>query len=125
MRSRTGYLLLLGGPPISWRTKKQSVVLHSSAEAEYKAMASTVSEIILVRDGSRLLVGSGRQAIFGLDLALNKAIRWLPAQVKVYRQGQGSHVVSTVQAQRPVIRTIRHQVPQSSMFTACGICYVR
>ncbi|GJV45434.1 retrovirus-related pol polyprotein from transposon TNT 1-94 [Tanacetum coccineum] len=48
-RSRTGYLLLLGGTPISWRTKKQSVVSHSSAEAEYKAMASIVSEIIWVR----------------------------------------------------------------------------
>ncbi|KAI3692000.1 hypothetical protein L6452_31805 [Arctium lappa] len=32
-RSRTGYFLLLGGTPISWRTKKQSVVLRSSAEA--------------------------------------------------------------------------------------------
>ncbi|GJZ24464.1 putative RNA-directed DNA polymerase [Tanacetum coccineum] len=38
-----------GGTPISWRTKKQSVVSHSSAEAEYRAMASTVSEIIWVR----------------------------------------------------------------------------
>ncbi|GJZ87171.1 putative reverse transcriptase, RNA-dependent DNA polymerase, LTR copia-type gag-polypeptide [Tanacetum coccineum] len=37
-RSRTGYLLLLGGTPISWRTKKQSVVSRSSAEAEYMAM---------------------------------------------------------------------------------------
>ncbi|KAJ9566378.1 hypothetical protein OSB04_002344 [Centaurea solstitialis] len=43
-RSRTGYLLLLGGAPISWKTKKQSVVSRSSAEAEYRSMASTVSE---------------------------------------------------------------------------------
>ncbi|GKD19173.1 hypothetical protein Tco_1208331 [Tanacetum coccineum] len=28
-------------------------------------------------------------------------------------QCQGPHVISTVQAQRPVIRTIRHQVPPS------------
>ncbi|GJR64379.1 putative RNA-directed DNA polymerase [Tanacetum coccineum] len=42
-RSCTGYLLLLDGTPISWRTKKQSVVSRSSAEAEYKAMASTVT----------------------------------------------------------------------------------
>ncbi|GKB93685.1 uncharacterized mitochondrial protein-like protein, partial [Tanacetum coccineum] len=48
-RSRTGYLLFLGRTPISWRTKKQSVVSRSSAEAEYRAMASTVSEIIWVR----------------------------------------------------------------------------
>ncbi|GJV88358.1 uncharacterized mitochondrial protein-like protein [Tanacetum coccineum] len=45
-RSRTGYLLLLGGTHISLRTKKQSVVSRSSAEAEYRAMASTVANIV-------------------------------------------------------------------------------
>lgn len=48
-RSRTGYILLLGGSPISWKTKKQSVVSRSSAEAEYRAMASTISEVLWVR----------------------------------------------------------------------------
>ncbi|GKC54702.1 uncharacterized mitochondrial protein-like protein [Tanacetum coccineum] len=48
-RSRTGYMLLLGGTHVSWKTKKQSLVSRSSAEAEYRAMASTVSEIIWVR----------------------------------------------------------------------------
>ncbi|XP_022019011.1 uncharacterized mitochondrial protein AtMg00810-like [Helianthus annuus] len=48
-RSRTGYLLLLGGAPISWKTKKQSVVSRSSAEAEYRSMASTTSEILWMR----------------------------------------------------------------------------
>ncbi|GJW21740.1 putative RNA-directed DNA polymerase [Tanacetum coccineum] len=43
------YLLSLGGAPISWKTKKQSVVSRSSAEAEYRSMAGTVSEILWVR----------------------------------------------------------------------------
>ncbi|GJZ87017.1 putative RNA-directed DNA polymerase [Tanacetum coccineum] len=45
-RSRTGYFLLLGETPIFWKTKKQSVVSRSSAKAEYRAMASTISEVI-------------------------------------------------------------------------------
>jgi hypothetical protein len=48
-RSPTGYILILGGSPVSWKTKKQSVVSHSSAEAEYRAMAATVSEVLWVR----------------------------------------------------------------------------
>ncbi|GKB95712.1 putative ribonuclease H-like domain-containing protein [Tanacetum coccineum] len=43
------YLLLLGGAPISWKTKKQSVVSKSSAEAEYRAMSNAVSEILWMR----------------------------------------------------------------------------
>ncbi|KAI3736523.1 hypothetical protein L2E82_26344 [Cichorium intybus] len=54
-RSRTGYLLLLGGAPISWKTKKQNVVSRSSAEAEYRAMAITVSEVLWVRWLLRIL----------------------------------------------------------------------
>ncbi|KAM0047832.1 putative RNA-directed DNA polymerase [Helianthus debilis subsp. tardiflorus] len=48
-RSRTGYVLLVGGAPVSWKSKKQSVVSRSSAEAEYRAMATTVSEVLWVR----------------------------------------------------------------------------
>ncbi|CAH9121069.1 unnamed protein product [Cuscuta epithymum] len=49
-RSVTGYLVLLGGSPISWRTKKQVTVSRSSAEAEYRSMATLTCELIWLKN---------------------------------------------------------------------------
>ncbi|OMO51543.1 hypothetical protein CCACVL1_29719 [Corchorus capsularis] len=45
-RSVTGYAIFLGSNLISWGAKKQPTVARSSAEAEYRAIASTAAELI-------------------------------------------------------------------------------
>ena len=44
-RSVSGYLVLLGNNPISWKSKKQETVSLSSAEAEYRSLRKVVGEL--------------------------------------------------------------------------------
>lgn len=48
-RSTTGFCILLGQTPISWKAKRQSVVSRSSAEAELRSMAMTICEVMWVK----------------------------------------------------------------------------
>ena len=45
-KSTSGYVFLLSGAAVSWRSKKQSCVALSTAEAEYMALASAAQESV-------------------------------------------------------------------------------
>jgi hypothetical protein len=48
-RSTSGYCTLVGGNLVTWRSKKQSVVARSSAEAEFRAMAHGICELLWLK----------------------------------------------------------------------------
>ena len=48
-QSLSGYFITLRGSLISWSSKKQPTVSRSSAEAEYRSMAFTTSELVWLR----------------------------------------------------------------------------
>ena len=48
-KSTSGYIFQLSGGAISWRSKKQTCVALSTAEAEYMALASAIQEAIWLR----------------------------------------------------------------------------
>ncbi|GJP65723.1 hypothetical protein CLOP_g22587 [Closterium sp. NIES-67] len=44
-----GFACMIGGVPVSWRSKKQSEIAQSSAEAEYMALYHRIKEIVSLR----------------------------------------------------------------------------
>ncbi|GJY26343.1 putative RNA-directed DNA polymerase [Tanacetum coccineum] len=69
-KSVSGYCVFLGSSLITWKSKKQSTLSRSSAEAEYRSMASATCEVIWL---SNLLgdMGVKNDNSFALQIAAN------------------------------------------------------
>ncbi|XP_019230595.1 PREDICTED: uncharacterized protein LOC109211514 [Nicotiana attenuata] len=59
-KSVSGYIVLLGDSPISWKSKKQSTVSLSSAEAEYRSIRKVLADIL-----TKALAGIKHSVILG------------------------------------------------------------
>jgi hypothetical protein len=49
-KSTTGWIFTMAGGPVAWKSKKQEVITLSSCGAEYRALTSTVTEAMWLRD---------------------------------------------------------------------------
>ncbi|CAI7839158.1 unnamed protein product [Closterium sp. NIES-53] len=56
--SHGGYICCVGGSPVSWKSKKQGEIVHSSTESEYMALFHGVKEVFWMR---RLLEELGQE----------------------------------------------------------------
>jgi hypothetical protein len=48
-KSTIGFCTFLDGNLVTWKSKKQNIVARSSVKAEYRAIASTVSELTWIK----------------------------------------------------------------------------
>jgi len=48
-RSTSGYFTLVGGNLVKWRSKKQKVVVLSSAEAKFHGIAKGITEVLWIK----------------------------------------------------------------------------
>jgi hypothetical protein len=44
-----GFAIFLGGNLVSWSSRKQSSISHSSTESEYNALADAIAELIWIQ----------------------------------------------------------------------------
>ena len=70
MKSRTGYLIRLGGCPLVWKSKLQTLIAVSTMEAEYIALSMCMRELIPLK---RILVELNGVFEFELEGALTKS----------------------------------------------------
>jgi len=49
-KSTSGYMFMVSGAPVSWRSKKQTCVALSIAEAEYVALSQATQEVTWLRE---------------------------------------------------------------------------
>ncbi|GAA0159211.1 transmembrane signal receptor [Lithospermum erythrorhizon] len=68
-----GWIVFLGSSPLSWKIKKQFTVSRSSAEAEYRSMASLLYELKWL-NGLLLSLGVQRLAAMPLFCDSNSAL---------------------------------------------------
>ena len=81
-KSVTGYVIMMSGGPISWCSRKQSIVALSTTEAEYIAAAECCKELKYLKTLIEELTGERVEA----ELCVNNQ-----SEIKITESGQVTH----------------------------------
>jgi regulator of replication initiation timing len=86
-RSRTGYILILGGFPLIWKSHLQNKIALSTLEAEYSALSSATRALIPIRELLFEIAG-----IIAIPRTLTTTIRCV-----IFEDNQGAYLLATTQ----------------------------
>jgi len=66
-KSTSGHIILLGNNPISWMSKKQSIVASSTAEAEYISASQCIKKLLWIKNILFELIGFNKPITIFID----------------------------------------------------------
>ena len=89
--SRTGFIIMFAGCPITWSSKMQTLVALSTTEAEYIALSSALREVIAIKN----LLDELRERGFNLHLPTPKVV------CKVFEDNKSCIEIATNHKTRP------------------------
>jgi len=77
VKSRTGYVLMLGGCPLTWASRLQSEITLTTPEAEYIALSTTMRDllptrVLLEEIGERLWLSYCTHKVYKYKLSLQR-----------------------------------------------------
>ncbi|CAI7808591.1 unnamed protein product [Closterium sp. NIES-54] len=130
-----GYVCMVGGGPVSWRSKKQSEIAQSLAEAQYMAIYHAIKEIVLLRklledmgaeqEGSTPLFSNSESAIAmttnhilnGLNMHMKIMWHWVRQMVK-----EGIVELHHVKATKQAADFLTKRLPESTHWKCAKMC---
>jgi len=99
VKSQTGYILMLGGVPVSWSSKLQSKIALSTTEAEYSALLTAMKELIPLC-----------QLIDELTLALGVKQSKEEQSSCVFKDNRGALTLANTEMPMPMPRTKHYAI---------------
>ncbi|KAL0368882.1 UNVERIFIED_CONTAM: Retrovirus-related Pol polyprotein from transposon RE2 [Sesamum calycinum] len=94
-KSTSRYCTYVGGNHVTWRSKKQTIVVRLSAEAEYRAIAHTSSEILWLKNLLKELVHFWLHLITASNPIFHERTKHIEVDCHFVRQAVMSQKVCT------------------------------